>query len=141
MTPQYNLSASWARTVGGDGGTKRGGLVTCPAGEAEGFHPRPLGLRADAAGDCGNPGRLPERARGYEVGLRFGTTQGWFLDVAAFRRDSSNLIDFVSCPAGPAPQPPICAGGYRPFGTYDNINPARAEGIEVEGGVRLHDRF
>src|SRR3546814_21074582 len=62
-------------------------------------------------------------------------TDTLFPDTTLFRSD------FVSCPAGPAPQPPICAGGYRPFGTYDNINRARAEGIEVEGGVRLNESF
>src|SRR3546814_20598288 len=80
-------------------------------------------------------------ARAYEVGLRFGPTQGWFLDVAAFRRDSSNLIDFVSCPAGPAPHPPLCAGGSRPFGTSANNKRTRAGGNEVEGGGRLNEGF
>ena len=49
-----------------------------------------------------------------------------------FRRDSRDLIDFVSCfmvTTG------ICAG--RPNGTYDNVGSARAEGFELEANVRL----
>lgn len=130
-----------ATTFAVDAGQKLGDLVTLRASYREGFKAPTLYQLSGTAGAYGNPDLLPERARAYEVGLRFGTVQGWFLDLAAFRRDSRNLIDFVSCPAGPDPQPPICAGGSRPFGTYDNINRARAEGIEVEGGVRLNESF
>lgn len=36
--------------------------------------------------------------------------------------------------------PAICAGGTRPFGTYDNINRARGQGVEVDVGAKLADR-
>ena len=48
-----------------------------------------------------------------------------------FRRDSRDLIDFVSCFGSTAT---ICTG--RPFGTYDNVSRARAEGFEVEANIR-----
>ncbi len=60
------------------------------------------------------------------------------MSISLFRRDSRDLIDFVSC-FGQAEG--ICAD--RPFGTYDNIGAARAQGMELEsrfilpGDVRL----
>ena len=56
--------------------------------------------------------------------------------LTAFRRDSRDLIDFVSCFG--------VAGGIctnRPFGTYDNVKRARAEGIELELGAKLSEHF
>lgn len=126
-----------ATTLAFDAGQKIGDLVTVRASYREGFKAPTLFQLSATAGAFGNPDLLPEEAKSYEIGLRFGDAQRWFLDVAAFRRDSRNLIDFVSCPAGPNPLPAICATGNRPFGTYDNINRARGEGFEIEGGATL----
>lgn len=130
-----------ATTFAFDAGQKLSDLVTLRASYREGFKAPTLFQLSGAAGAFGNPELAPERARSYEVGVRFGVAQRWFVDVALFRRDSSNLIDFVTCPPGPNPQPAICVTGNRPFGTYDNINRARGEGVEVEGGARLSDAF
>ena len=130
-----------ATTFAVDAGQRLGDLITLRASYREGFKAPTLFQLSPSAGAFGNPDLLPEEARAYEVGVRFGDARQWFFDVALFRRDSRNLIDFVSCPPGPAPLPAICATGNRPFGTYDNINRARGEGVEVEAGVQLNDAF
>jgi vitamin B12 transporter len=61
---------------------------------------------------------------------------GASFDVTLFRRDTRGLIGFVSCfgiTGG------ICSG--RPFGTYDNVGRARAQGAEVEGRLRFNDHL
>ncbi|WP_068074114.1 TonB-dependent receptor plug domain-containing protein [Novosphingobium lentum] len=82
--------------------------------------------------DFGNTGLVPERSRSYDAGVEYGTQDSTFhAALTAFRRDSRNLIDFASCfgiSTG------ICTN--RPFGTYDNIGKARAEGFELELGLR-----
>jgi vitamin B12 transporter len=81
--------------------------------------------------DYGNAALVPERSRSYDVGLEYGSTTGPFHAAATvFRRDSRNLIAFVSCASVN-----LCA--TRPFGTYDNIGKARAEGFELELGAKL----
>jgi vitamin B12 transporter len=85
--------------------------------------------------DYGNAALRPERAASYDAGLE--ATQAWDagrarFKLTAFRRDTRDLIGFVSC-FGVTDG--LCAG--RPFGTYDNIGRARARGIELEGEVHL----
>ncbi|MGX7951740.1 TonB-dependent receptor plug domain-containing protein [Tsuneonella sp. HG249] len=81
--------------------------------------------------DYGNGALQPERSRSLDLGLvwrnRAAPTWG---AITLFRRDSSDLIDFVSCFGVTGG---ICAG--RPFGTYDNVDRARAEGFEIELGL------
>lgn len=81
--------------------------------------------------DFGNPALQPERSRSFDLGLAWGTRgDATHAAVTLFRRDATNLIDFVFCfgiSGG------ICTG--RPFGTYDNVGRARAEGFEVELGL------
>jgi len=87
--------------------------------------------------DFGNPLLTPERSRSYDVAIERGDRNApLHLALTAFRRDSRDLIDFVSC-FGNATG--ICAG--RPFGTYDNVGRARAEGIELELGAQVSERF
>ncbi|MCA1661018.1 MAG: TonB-dependent receptor [Novosphingobium sp.] len=87
--------------------------------------------------DFGNPALSPERSRSYDIGIERGNRNApLHLALTAFRRDSRDLIDFVSCFGSTAG---ICAG--RPFGTYDNVGRARAEGIELELGASLGERF
>ncbi len=85
--------------------------------------------------DFGNPLLRPERSRSYDGGIAFdgGSVR---LRAIAFRRDTRDLIGFVSC-FGVAGG--ICAN--RPFGTYDNIGRARAQGLELEGSVYLMDEL
>jgi len=129
-----------ATSFAADIGQKLGDHVLVRASYREGFKAPTLFQLSDSAGAYGNPELLPERAKSYEVGVRLGDAQR-FVDVAWYRRDSRNLIDFVSCPPVPDPLPAICASGNRPFGTYDNINRARAEGVEVEAGAKLGSSF
>ena len=72
----------------------------------------------------GNPLLKPETSEAFDAGLEYGQRngQGHFA-VTLFRRDSSNLIDYVF-PAG-----------------YFNVSRTRAEGIELEGGVVVTERL
>lgn len=82
----------------------------------------------------GNPDLVPERSRSYDAGLEWGKRNGGlFAAVTAFRRDSRNLIDFVSCTSGP-----LCGNG---FGYYDNVGKARATGVELELGAQVSPRL
>ncbi len=72
----------------------------------------------------------PEKSRSYDAGLEYGDRNGpLHLAVTGFRRDSRDLIGFISCSGA------ICA--ERPFGYYVNVGRARATGVEVELGAQL----
>jgi vitamin B12 transporter len=82
--------------------------------------------------DFGNSLLRPETARGWDAGV----TQRFFGEMAeigatVFRRDSHDLINFISCTA---PFTGPCAS--RPSGTYDNVSRARAEGVEITAALR-----
>jgi vitamin B12 transporter len=87
----------------------------------------------------GNSDLNPETSRNYEVGAEQRLIGGRaVLGLTLFRRDTTNLIDFLSCfglTAGP------CAG--RPNGLFDgvyaNIGRARASGVEATALVRPVD--
>lgn len=85
--------------------------------------------------DFGNEALVPERSTSFDLGLGYRDRNAPFYGgVTLFRRDSRDLIQFVSCFG--------VAGGIctdRPFGTYDNVARARAQGFEIEGGVTLGD--
>ncbi|MBX9729229.1 MAG: TonB-dependent receptor, partial [Sphingopyxis sp.] len=80
----------------------------------------------------------PEESRGWDVGFVLrnserpvgGLPVGIRVEASLFRRDSRDLIDFVSCTSIPAPA--ICGSGTRRFGTYANVDRARAEGGEID---------
>ena len=76
--------------------------------------------------EYGNALLTPETAESWDVGLaqRFWNDKGE-IGVTYFNRDTKDLINFVSCIA---PLTGICAN--RPFGTYDNVAQARANGFE-----------
>ena len=81
----------------------------------------------------GNPALAPERSTGYEAGISHGRRgEPVFLALTAYRRDSSNLIDFFSCWSG---TDPLCA--THPFGFYYNVGKGRAQGAEFEAGLEL----
>lgn len=83
--------------------------------------------------DYGNAALVPERSKSYDAGLEWGSRNGALhASATVFRRDSRNLIAFVSCAS-------LNACATRPFGLYDNIGKARAEGVEVELGARPSD--
>lgn len=83
--------------------------------------------------DYGNVLLRPEKSTSFDVGLAWNQRGQWpYAAVTLYRRDSENLIGFVSC-WGMASG--ICAG--RPFGTYDNIGRARSQGVEVEAGAEV----
>ncbi|MDE2597125.1 MAG: TonB-dependent receptor [Sphingomonadales bacterium] len=85
----------------------------------------------------GNTRLVPEQSDSYDIGIEKGDRNGALhFAVTAFRRDSRNLIDFVSCFGVTTG---ICTG--RPFGTYDNVGKARAEGVEVEADAKPSERF
>ncbi len=80
--------------------------------------------------DYGNAALVPERSKSYDAGLEWGSRSGpLHASATVFRRDSRNLIAFVSCAS-------LNACATRPFGLYDNIGKARSEGVEVELGAR-----
>lgn len=83
--------------------------------------------------DFGNAALSPERSRSFDAGIERGDRNGrTHFAVTVFRRDSRDLIDFVSCASLN-----VCA--TRPFGTYDNVRRARAQGVEIEGDIRPVD--
>ncbi|MGN6498980.1 MAG: TonB-dependent receptor plug domain-containing protein [Tsuneonella sp.] len=81
--------------------------------------------------DYGNAALRPERSKSYDLGLAWRTRAApTYAALTLFRRNSSDLIDFVSCFGVTGG---ICTD--RPFDTYDNVGRARAEGFEVELGA------
>lgn len=114
------------------------GDTTLHAAYSEGYKAPTLFQLSGSLGAFGNPALDPERSRSVEVGVRqsLGDVSGI---VTLYRRDSRNLIDFVGCSGSGAPA--ICAGGARPYGTYDNVARARAQGIEAEARWRVSDAF
>ena len=96
----------------------------------EGFKPPTL---YQLYSDYGNEQLRPETSTSVDFGIEHGTRgEGTHFALTAFRRDSSQLITFVSC-FGVTDG--ICTN--RPFGTYDNTDRARAQGIELEAGTQL----
>ena len=85
----------------------------------------------------GNQDLVPERSRSFDVALERGSRNApLHVALTLFRRDSLDLIDYVSCFGSTSA---ICTN--RPFGTYDNVGKARAEGVEVELGSQVSERF
>ncbi|VVT12598.1 TonB-dependent receptor plug domain-containing protein [Erythrobacter sp. EC-HK427] len=83
--------------------------------------------------DFGNTALQPERATSFDLGLAYGerASGNVFGAVTLFRRDTEDQIAFVGCFGS---SDPICDN--RPFGTYDNITSARAQGVEAEFRAR-----
>ncbi len=81
--------------------------------------------------DFGNELLQPEASKSWEAGVTQLLVDGKLeLSATVFRRNSRNLIDFISCPI----QAGIC--NDRPFGTYDNVGRARAQGVELGVTIR-----
>jgi vitamin B12 transporter len=72
----------------------------------------------------------PEKSRSYDAGVEYGDRNGALhFALTGFRRDSRDLIGFVSCSGA------TCA--TRPFGYYVNVGRARATGFELELGAKI----
>ncbi|MEN9684122.1 MAG: hypothetical protein RLZZ427_1873 [Pseudomonadota bacterium] len=124
-----------AWTSGANGSVKLAGDVRLRASYGEGFKAPTL---FQLLSDYGNAALVPERARSYDAGIEWGGER-LKAAITLFRRDSRNLIAYVSCYGR---SNGICAN--RPYGTYDNIGRARADGVEAEltakpvTGLSLH---
>ena len=123
-----------AVTFGGDAAIVLGDGWRVRASIGEGFKVPTL---YQLFSDYGNRMLQPERSTSFDLGLDYGDRNlSTFLAVSLFRRDSENLIDFISCFGAAAV---ICTD--RPFGTYDNVGLARAQGLEVEAGHGLGENI
>ena len=117
-------------SFGGDVSYGFGGGWRAKASVGEGFKAPTL---FQLFSDYGNTALQPEQSTSYDLGVEHGTRgEGTHFALTAFRRDSEDLIGFASCFGVTSP---ICA--TRPFGYYDNTGRARAQGIEVEGGLAV----
>lgn len=113
-------------------------MLALRGGYSEGYKAPTLFQLSPTPSGFGNPLLRPEESRGWEIGFILRNSErpvggepiGVRVEASLYRRESRNLIDFVSC-TGPA-VPPICGGGTRPFGTYSNVDRARAEGGEID---------
>lgn len=98
------------------------GATTFRASYSEGFKAPTL---YQLQSEYGNARLNPERSRGWDAGVTQKALDGAVEASATyFRRTSFDLINFVSCDTSVG----ICAD--RPFGTYDNVARARAQGVE-----------
>ena len=108
-------------TLGANGSFNLGGDWRLRASWGQGFKAPTLN---QLYGFGRNPSLKPETSEAFDAGLEYGQRNGrGHFAVTLFRRDSSNLIDYLP-PAG-----------------YFNVNRARAEGIELEGGAQVSERF
>ncbi len=103
------------------------GATTIRASYGEGFKTPSL---FQLFSDFGNTALNPESSKGWDAGITQKLLDGT-IEVGAtwFHRNTSNQIVFVGCGA----QVGICTD--RPFGTYDNVARARAQGLEF--GLKL----
>ncbi len=87
--------------------------------------------------DFGNPALDPEESQSWDVGITHSFLDGKAqIGATYFERDAENLITFVGCFENPLPP---CQVANPPFGTYDNIALASAEGWELQLALRPAD--
>ncbi|PEQ12050.1 TonB-dependent receptor [Novosphingobium sp. PC22D] len=87
--------------------------------------------------EYGNPALSPERSRSYDAGIEYGDRNGpLHLAATVFRRDTRNLIDYVSCFSA---SDALCEDGR--YGFYANVGKARASGVELEMGAQVSERL
>jgi vitamin B12 transporter len=85
----------------------------------------------------GNEALDPEEADSYDAGIEQRLfDQKLTLSATYFNRDTSNMIDFVSCFGETSPQ---CAS--HPDGYYENVQKNNAEGVELSAVAQLTDRL
>ena len=114
-----------ALTLGADASWRIGGGWRVRASFGEGFKAPTL---FQLFSDYGNAALEPERSTSADIGVELNDRNApTYFAATLFRRDSEDLIDFVSCFGSTEG---ICA--ERPFGTYDNLGRVRAQGVELE---------
>lgn len=103
--------------------TPNQGATTVRASYGEGFKTPSL---FQLFSDFGNVALRPETSQSWDAGLTQKLLDGR-IEVAAtwFHRDTMGLITYIGCTELTG----ICAN--RPFGTYDNVTSARAQGLEL----------
>ena len=116
-----------ATTFGANGTVRLTDSLRLRASYGEGFKAPTL---FQLISDYGNAALQPERTRSYDAGLDYGSGP-IHAALTVYRRDSRGLIAYVSCYLETTG---ICTN--RPFGTYDNLGKARAEGAEAEMTLR-----
>jgi vitamin B12 transporter len=87
--------------------------------------------------EYGNPNLKPEQAQGWDAGVQQLLFDGRAtVNVAYFRRTTSNEIDFFDCNST---VDPLCtgAGDLPRFGYYANIGRTKAQGVELEGHAQI----
>jgi vitamin B12 transporter len=126
------FGSAW--TFGADGAVGLGSGWRLRASYGEGFKAPTL---FQLLSDYGNASLRPERSRAFDAGIEKGDRNApLHLAASLFRRDSRDLIDFVSC-FGTTEG--ICEN--RADGTYDNIGKTRAQGAEVEAAASVTARL
>lgn len=90
----------------------------------------------------GNTALAPEEADGWDAGVEQRLLDGaLILSATYFSRETTNQIDFVSCPFSPAPTPataPLCFRNGAPrFGYYANTALTEADGVEVTADYEI----
>jgi vitamin B12 transporter len=84
----------------------------------------------------GNSALRPEQDNSWDAGIeRHAFDQRVVLSATYFQRNSSDLINFFSCPA----PNPLCA--TEPQGFYANIARAAARGVELQGTFNVNERL
>ena len=115
-----------------------GGTTVLRASYGEGFKAPAL---FQLFSNFGNRALAPEEAESWDAGITHGFLDGRVqVGVTYFERTSENLIIFVGCFQNPLP---ACndPANPRPFGTYDNIAQANAEGWEFQLTLEPVDGF
>ncbi|EGD58141.1 TonB-dependent receptor [Novosphingobium nitrogenifigens DSM 19370] len=112
-------------TFGANGSVKVTSAIRLRASYGEGFKAPTL---FQFYSTYGNRALVPETAKSYDAGIEYTSPDGRLrLGATIYRRDSSNLINYVSCYGV---TDGICTD--RPYGTYANVGSARADGVELE---------
>ncbi|MBY0284961.1 MAG: TonB-dependent receptor [Sphingomonas sp.] len=119
-----------ATTFGASGVFRLSGTgLTLRASYAEGFKAPSL---FQLQSNFGNQALRPERATGWDAGITERALGGRLeAGITYFRRNSTDLINFISCVP---PLTGICTN--RASGTYDNVAQALADGIEISLALR-----
>lgn len=108
-------------TFGANGSFDLGGNLRLIASWGQGFKAPTL---YQLYGYGGNTALKPEESRAFDGGIEYGSRAGGLrLSATLFRRDSTNLIDYL-WPAG-----------------YFNVGRTRAQGFELEGTAQVSPRL
>lgn len=90
--------------------------------------------------DYGNTTLQPEEADGWDAGVEQRFLNGaLILSATYFARETTNQIDYVSCPSAATPATaPLCfRNGVRRFGYYGNIALTEADGVELAADYEI----